>query len=328
MISDDMSNDTPPHAVGGTEPANDPSRLRSGIVAVVGRANVGKSSLVNSLVGEKVTIVSPVAQTTWYRIRAIRTEARGQIVLMDTPGVLKAESELSRWINRTARNSAKSADVVMLVVDGSLPPREEDEGWIRRLSRLDLPAVPLVIALNKSDLGIRSADAMRELWARAVADGARPSADPAWVECSAVTGYGLDRVLTMLFECLPVGPPLFPPDVLTDFPRNLFLADIIREKLFHRLRDELPHRVAVIVTDVRNGSDGALEVYAEIWVERSSQKPIVIGQKGRMLRAIRRAAEMELKTLFEQPVRVVLYVEVHEHWTRNYWRLKSLGLDL
>jgi len=302
--------------------------MRSGVVAVVGRANVGKSSLVNSLVGEKVSIVSPVAQTTWHRIRAIRTEERGQIVLTDTPGVLKAESELGRWINRTARRSAEGADVILLVVDGSLPPREEDEGWLRRLASLEPPVPPVVIALNKSDLGIRSAEAMREAWARGAADRTPPPPDPTWVECSAVTGQGLDHLLDVLFERLPEGPPLFPPDVLTDFPQKLFLADVIREKLIHRLRDELPHRVAVNVTDVRDGTDGALEVYADIWVERSSQKPIVIGEKGRMLRAVRRAAEAELRGLYERPVRVALHVEVREKWTRDYWRLKSLGLDL
>ncbi len=328
MLEAEDATNPPLPATDRANPAPRASPMRSGVVAVVGRANVGKSSLVNSLVGEKVTIVSPVAQTTWHRIRAIRTDERGQIVLTDTPGVLKAESELGRWINRTARKSAEGADVVLLVVDGSLPPREEDEGWMRRLAALEPPAPPVVIALNKSDLGIRYGEELRAAWARAAAERTPPPPPPAWVECSAVTGDGLDRLLELLFERLPEGPPLFPPDVLTDFPQKLFLADVIREKLIHRLRDELPHRVAVTVTDLRDGADGALEVYADIWVERSSQKPIVIGEKGRMLRAVRRASEAELQALYERPVRVALHVEVREKWTRDYWRLKSLGLDL
>ncbi len=296
---------------------------RAGVAALVGRANVGKSSLVNALVGEKVSIVSPVAQTTRHRIRAVLNEPRGQLVLLDTPGILRAESELGRRLNRTARQTAEEVDAVVLTLDVSQPPREEDEGWMRRFRRA---AIPLVFALNKADLGRDGEKAIRTLWGRVATEPDAPQ--PAWAVCSAATGEGLDALRGLLFERLPAGPPLFPPDVLSDFPRKLFIADVIREKLFGRLRDELPHRVAVEVQEVRETDDGALEVAADIWVERGSQKPIVIGHKGRVLRAVRRAAAAELSALYERPVGLDLHVTVREHWTRNHWLLKRLGLDL
>ncbi len=299
---------------------------RSGIVAVVGRANVGKSSLVNALVGEKISIVSPVAQTTWHRIRGIRNDPRGQLVLVDTPGVLKAESELGRWINRSARRSVEGADAVMLVLDVAQPPREEDVGWMERLSRLSADR-PLIFALNKCDLGRTHEADHRQAWDAAIRDRPSPPT-PEWIACSATTGVGLDVLLDALYARLPMGPQLFPQDVLTDFPQKLFIADVVREKLCLRLKQELPHRVAVEVVKVNDAVDGGMDVDANIWVERSSQKAIVIGEKGRMLRAIRRAAEAELTQIYERPVRLHLYVVVKEKWTRNYWQLKALGLDL
>lgn len=302
--------------------APSPSNSRAGVTAFVGRANVGKSSLINALLGEKITIVSPVAQTTWHRVRGVLNEPRGQVALIDTPGVLRAEHELGRWINRAARRAANGADLAVLVQDVSRPPRDEDAGWVRRFAT-DTTLPPVIVVLNKADMGDRGEADLRGLWPAAA--GRLPVA---WVKCSATTGEGLSDLLDAIFARLPAHPPLFPDDVLTDFPRKLFLADVIREKLCLRLRDELPHRTAVEVTDVRDTDDGALEVRADVWVERSSQKPIVIGYKGRLLRAIRRAAEAELTAIYERPVRIDLCVVVREKWTRNFWRLKSLGLDL
>lgn len=299
---------------------------RAGIVAVIGRANVGKSSLVNAILGEKISIVSPVAQTTRHRIRGILNDPRGQVVLLDTPGVLKAESDLGEWMNKAARQSAEGTDALLLVFDASMPPREEDEGWIKRIVNGGGSA-PVIVVLNKTDLGSRHEAAFRDAWS-AVEQQKGKSRPAVWIGASAATGAGLGEIVSAVFAALPVGPALFPDNILTDFPRKLFIGDVIREKLFLRLQKELPHRVATHVTGVVEAPDGGWDVAAEIWVERGSQKGIVIGHKGRMLRAIRRACAAELSAIYDRPVRVVLEVIVQEKWTRNFWMMKQLGLDL
>jgi len=300
----------------------DSSDRRSGIVAVVGRANVGKSTLVNRILGEKISIVSPVAQTTRNVVRGVLTEPRGQIVFLDTPGLHRAKGELSRLINRAARASVEGVDVVLLLFDSSVPPREEDEGWCRRLFRY--PEAGHVLALNKSDLQRNHAEDYHQMW-ESVSREKGGNLQAHWVRISALTGEGVDELLELLFRLLPKGPLLFDEDVLTDYPRKLFIADIIREKLFSRLREELPHQVAVEVQDVVEDGE-ELHAEATIFVDKESQKPIVIGHKGRLLRAVRRAAEAELSGIFERRVTLSLWVKVSRHWQKNYWMLKRLGL--
>ncbi len=311
------------HAPEQTEPPETTPARPCGMVALVGRANVGKSSLLNRMLGEKVSAVSPVAQTTRRALRGIRNEPRGQIVLLDTPGVHRARSDLGRHMNRAARAAVEGVDAVALVFDRSRPPEAEDEGWIRRLLRAEDDAPGVVAVLNKCDLPGNRADAYRRAWEEAAAG--RPAPPPvAWIEVSAVTGEGVDRLLDALFARLPVGPPLFPEDILTDYPRRLAVADVIREKLYGRLDDELPHRAAVEVDAFEETGEG-WNVGAAVFVERPSQKGIVIGHKGRRLRAVRRAAEAELLAQLGHPVKIALRVKVEPHWTRNYWFLKRLG---
>lgn len=296
-----MTNDA---TVSAEPSAPPPSAARAGIIAVVGRANVGKSSLVNAILGEKISIVSPVAQTTRHRIRGILNDARGQIVFLDTPGVLKAVSDLGEWMNKAARQSAEGTDALLLVVDTSGPPRAEDEGWIKRIVGGGGSA-PVIVALNKTDLGGRYERAFVDMWAAVEAEKERKR--PAtWIRVSAESGGGIADLVNAVFGALPEHPALFPENILTDFPRKLFVGDVIREKLFLRLDKELPHRIAVYVNGIDELPDGAWEVKAEIWVERGSQKGIVIGNKGRMLRAIRRASDAELTAIYEHPVRVIL----------------------
>lgn len=292
-------------------------------MAVVGRANVGKSSLLNALLGEKVSIVSPVAQTTRTVVRAILTEPRGQLAFLDTPGVHRAHNDLGRLMNRAARAAAEGVDIVLLVLDASLPPTQEDEGWMRRLARR-AEGAHLVFALNKCDLGAAGEPALRAAWqtAAAAVGGAAPAPD--WVSVSAKTGDGLAQLLERLFERAPVQPFPFPEDVLTDYPRGLAIADAVREQLFLRLRDEVPHRIAVATEHLSEQPEGWTAVVA-IYVERHSQKGIVIGHKGRLLRAVRRAAEAELANGYDTPVRLELVVRVEPNWTRNYWFLKRIG---
>lgn len=293
---------------------------RAGIVAIVGRANVGKSSLINAMLEEKVSIVSPVAQTTRNMIRGILTDPRGQIVFQDTPGVHKAVSDLGKMMNRMARAAVEGVDVVMLVLDGSQRPRQEDEGWISRLVECD---VPVVAVLNKSDAEGRFGEEYKQIWAaKALERNAKGEA--IWVSTSAVTGEGVIPLVDRLLGMMPESPLLFPADVLTDYPRKLAIADVIREKLFHNLRDELPHAVAIWVETLEE-TDTEWNVRAMIYVNKFSQKGIVIGEKGRLLRKVKRSSEGELKTIYGRPVNVELWVKVEKDWNRNFWLLKKFG---
>ncbi len=311
---------TDPEAAPSPPPAPGPAMLRSGLVAVVGRANVGKSSLVNTLLGEKVSIVSPVAQTTRNLIRGILTEPRGQLVFLDTPGVHRARGSLGKIMNRTARSSVEGTDAVLLVVDASRPPAPEDRGWMTRLAR---EATPLIVALNKSDLPDAHADAYRAAWAEASAEAER--AAPAWLPTSAATGAGLDRLLDTLFATVPEGPFWFPEDILSDYPRKLAIADVVREKLFGRLREDLPHAVAVWIDTLDEAEDGSWSVHGTVYVRKASQKGIVVGLKGRLLRAVCRAASRDLSEQFDRKVEVKLWVKVQPKWDENYWLLRQLG---
>lgn len=297
------------------------SAAKSGIIALIGRANVGKSSMLNAILGEKVSIVSPIAQTTRNIVRGILTEPRGQLVFHDTPGIHKAARDLGRMMNRMARSAAEGADVALLVLDAGRAPQHEDEGWMKRLHR---ETIPLVIALNKMDDAGADPAAFRAAWdAQRPADAVERPA-PIWCETSALTGQGLEELVSTLFRLMPEGPLLFPDDILTDFPRKLAIADVIREKLFGVLRDEIPHSIAVWVENLDEESDPWL-AKATIYIQKHSQKGIVIGEKGRLLRKVRRESEAELATWFDKPVKVELWVKVEPKWDRNFWLLKRFG---
>jgi len=296
------------------------STFHSGIVAVVGRTNVGKSTLLNALLGEKVSIVTDTVQTTRNIIRAILTEERGQLVFLDTPGVHKAEGDLGKNLNKMARSSVGGADAILLVLDASSKPWQEDEGWMRRLMKNDTPCALL---FNKTDLGTGFIETYKELWAK-VAEEKESDLKPVWLEGSALKGEGLGVLTETLFSMVPEGPLLFDGDMLTDYPRKLNMADVIREKLFNRLHDELPHCVAVWVETIDEKEKGwAIE--ADIYVERHSQKGIVIGEKGRLLKSVQYEAGKDLSEMYSVPVKVKLWVKVEKGWRKNFWILKKLG---
>ncbi len=293
---------------------------RAGIVAIVGRTNVGKSTLVNHLLGEKVSIVSDTVQTTRNLIRAILTEPRGQIVFLDTPGVHKAQGDMGKNLNKAARSAVQGVDAILLVLDGSSKPELEDDGWFRRIAREE---VPCIIALNKSDRRFDNTDAYKALWEEIKVEK-ESSQHPVWTSVSALHGDGMASLLDTLFTTVPEGPPLFPDDILTDYPRKLNIADVIREKLFHRLHDELPHAVAVWVEDI-DEQENKWTVEASIYVERHSQKGIVIGEKGRLLKWVREQAEKELYEMYGVRFKLKLWVKVEKNWRKNFWILKKLG---
>jgi GTP-binding protein Era len=297
-----------------------PDTLRSGMIAVVGRANVGKSTLVNAALGEKVSIVSPVAQTTRNLIRGVLTEARGQLVFLDTPGVHKAESDLGRIMNRTARSATDGADIILLVLDGSTRPVAEDEGWMRRLYKAP---EAIVAILNKTDQNTSFHQDYESLWADIgkEKDLEKPIE---WMSSAAKNGVGIDTLVNRLFEAVPPGPLLFPEEMLSDFPRKLAIADIIREQYFQVLQQELPHSMAVWIEKIDEAEDG-WNISSVIYVNRSSQKAIVLGKKGRLIKRVRHQAEKEVSEIYEIPIRIHLWVKVEKDWGKNFWIMRNLG---
>lgn len=308
-------NDTIASASGG---------LRAAMVAVVGRTNSGKSTLVNRLVGEKVSIVSGMEQTTRNRIRGILTESRGQLVFLDTPGAHKAENELGTLMNRMARGAGESADMLVIVFDASAPLRMEDEGWMARATRTE--DCPTFFLLNKSDAASFDPTPFKAAWEKVCAEKNVTRKIP-WLEVSAGTGEGCEALLEMLFSYAPEVPELlFPEDIVSDFPRKLAIADILREKLIRRLYQEVPHELGVRIDTIIENPDNTWTVNATILVNRASQKGMVIGNKGRNLRAMKRSAEPEIAEAYGlDDCKIVPFVRVEPKWFKNHFILKELG---
>ncbi|MGN0847529.1 MAG: GTPase Era [Kiritimatiellia bacterium] len=304
---------------------------KAAIVGVVGRTNAGKSTIVNRLVGEKVSIVSPVEQTTRNTIRGIVEDARGQLVLLDTPGLHKAVGPLGKLLNGMARASSAGVDVLLVVFDAGHEPQLEDEGWMRRVAK-EAPR-KCVFALNKCDRAPFFETMFRDLWREVASEPPRnPGTDeaphetcePVWVNACAIRPGGCDALMDALFDLAEPGPALFPDDIVTDYPRKLAIADVIREKLLQRLHDEVPHEVGVVVSQLVEKKSG-WEVEATIYVNRPSQKGIVIGPGGRLLKAVRQCAEPELSDMFGVRVRLGLWVKVVPNWMKNGRLLAEMG---
>ncbi len=304
-------------------PPPPPPGFRSGFVALIGRPNVGKSTLLNQLVGEKVAITSPVAQTTRNRLRAILTTPAAQLVLLDTPGIHKPHHLLGQRLVQSARGAIGEVDVVLLLVDASQPAGRGD-GFIVDLLRQS--RIPVHVALNKSDQ--IPPERLEELVAsyRELVDGALGPDTTGWPLhlCSALNGEGCPALVDALAADLPPGPHLYPPDAKSDQPEQLLLAELIREQVLHHTREEVPHSVAVRVERIVD--DGPrTAVLATVLVERSSQKGILIGKGGSMLRTIGQGARLQMQKVFDGPVYLELFVKVVPGWRSHPGRLAELG---
>jgi GTP-binding protein Era len=301
----------------GLEPGlgQSPEGFRSGFVALVGRPNVGKSTLLNQLVGEKVAITSPIAQTTRNRLRAILTTSEAQLVLVDTPGIHKPHHLLGERLVQSARGAIGEVDVVLLLVDGSQAAGRGDGFIVDLLARCK---APVHVALNKHDL----VDPQR---AEELAASYRELV-PDWPlhPVSALTGEGTGTLVAALAADLPEGPHLYPPDAVSDQPEQLLLAELIREQVLQHTREEVPHSVAVQIDRIVD--DGPrTAVLATVLVERNSQKGILIGKGGRMLKEIGSGARQQMQKLIDGPVYLELFVKVVPNWRRSSSRLAELG---
>ncbi len=298
---------------------NPPSAIghRSGFVAILGRPNVGKSTLLNALLGEKVAIVSPKPQTTRTRILGVLTRPEAQIIFLDTPGWHKPLHKLGEYMVSEVRRAVPDADVLLFLVDLTAPPHEEDRSLADLVRSVQ---TPILLVGNKVDmLGSRPADMALDPYR-----GLLPASTEA-VIISALTGLGLADLLATIIARLPEGPQYYPPDFVTDQPERVIAAEMVREQVLLHTHQEVPHAVATEVDEFKVRDDGTTYIRAIIYVERDSQKGILIGQGGAMLKAIGQDARRELERFVEGKVYLDLWVKVRKNWRKKEGDLRWLG---
>jgi GTP-binding protein Era len=293
-----------------------PNEFLSGFVAVVGRPNVGKSTLVNALVGSKVAITSRVPQTTRSAVRGILDSPGAQAVLVDTPGYHKPRTLLGERLNEVVRETWSDVDLALLVVDGAGGIGRGDE---RVAADLDAARCPIFCIVNKID---RLSPARI---AESLESAAHLGDFQEYIPVSARTEEGVDVVRDLLVKALPNGPMYYPPGTRRDQPPPVFVAELVREKLLESMRDELPHSIAVVTEEFEERPDGLLEIRATVFVERTSQKGIVIGKGGSTLKDAGMRAREEIEVLFGRHVFLDLRVKVERDWQRRAHALERLG---
>jgi len=296
-----------------------PAQFHSGFAALVGRPNVGKSTLLNALVGQKVSIVTPRPQTTRHRILGIANLPAAQIAFVDTPGLHReGRRALNKAMNRTATAALEDADLVVLVVEAPL----WTEGDELALSRVARARAPVILAVNKID---RVRPRERLLPYLATLSGRH--AFLAIVPVSALKADNVADLRATIAAHLPLSPALFPADTVTDRGQSFRIAEAVREKLTLELNQEVPYGIAVEVEQLTEEADGQLTVDAAIWVDREGQKPIVIGARGERLKRVGRAARLALNELLGRRVHLNLWVKVRENWADNARALRQLGVE-
>jgi GTP-binding protein Era len=291
---------------------------RCGFVALIGAPNVGKSTLVNALVGSKVTIVSPKVQTTRTLVRGIAMEGRSQLVFIDTPGIFAPRRRLDRAMVTSAWSGAHDADIVALLIDAKSGIDEEADAILGRLG--DVGSRKLLI-LNKVDLVQKP----KLLALAQEANGRVPFAATFMV--SALTGDGIGEVKAWLAAQAPEGPWHYPEDQISDAPLRSLASEITREKLFNRLHQELPYRSTVETDSWKELRDGSVRIEQTIFVERESQRKIVLGKSGQSIKAIGAEARGEIAKIIDQPVHLFLFVKVREDWGDDPERFREMGLE-
>jgi GTP-binding protein Era len=291
---------------------------RCGFVALIGIPNAGKSTLINCLVGTKVAIVSHKVQTTRSTIRGIAVAGRAQIIFVDTPGIFRPKRRLDRAMVETAWGGARDADVVALLIDAATGISDSVEELVAKLAEIGQPKVLL---LNKVDL------VPRENLLGLAAEANRLLAFERTFMISALSGDGLRDLVDDLTRRVPAGPWLYPEDEVSDVPIRQLAAEITREKLFERLHQELPYHATVETEEWKEQKDGSVRVAQTIFVERESQKKIVIGAGGAVIKAISMAARKEIGEIAETPIHLFLFVKVRENWSDDPERYWAMGIE-
>lgn len=294
------------------------SSFRSGFVAVMGRPNVGKSTLINSLLGQKIAAVSPRPQTTRTRQLGILTLEDAQVIFIDTPGVHKPLHKLGESMNKAAKDTIQDSDVILFIADASHPPQAEDRLLVQLLKKNEITS-SIILALNKIDLIPADLLEQRKIDFATLLPQAVP------ILISAISGHNLDSLLDTIVRSLPESEPLFAPDQVTDLYERQIAADLIREAALLILRDEIPHGIAVRIDTYQERGDRGAYIEATLFVERESHKPIVIGQGGQMLKQIGSTARKEIEAMSSRRVYLQLKVKVRKNWRNDEKILRWFG---
>jgi len=293
-----------------------PLGFKSGFVGIIGRPNVGKSTLMNQLVGEKIAITSPVAQTTRNRLRGILTTETAQLILVDTPGIHKPHHQLGRVLVKNAENAIDTVDLILFIVDSTTPLGGGDRYIVELLTQRQ---TPVILGLNKADQQTEKAATIDQSYEN-LADIQH------WPLCkfSALKGEGLPLLQSLILERLEVGPYYYPPDYITDQPERFIMAELIREQILLQTRQEVPHSVAIVIEKIEE-TPQRTKVFAAITVERASQKGILIGKQGTMLKEIGTAARQQIQKLIAGDVFLKLFVKVEPQWRQSNQHLLEYG---
>ncbi len=297
-----------------------PEAQRCGFIAVIGAPNAGKSTLVNAFVGAKVSIVSHKVQTTRVPVRGIANEGDSQLVFIDTPGVFAPKKRLDTAMVEAAWGGARDGDIVVLVVDAARGLDPEVEGIVAKLKDVNLPRI---LVLNKIDR-LEERHKLLEL----AADLNLQAPFERVFMISATDGDGIADLKRYLAERMPAGPWHYPADDLTDAPMRMLAAEITREKIFHRLHDELPYHSTVETTDWTERRDGSVRIEQTIFVARDGQKAIMLGKGGATIKQVSMDSRRELQEMLERPVHLFLFVKVRANWQNDPERYRELGLEL
>jgi GTPase len=293
--------------------------FRSGYVALIGAANVGKSTLLNNILQQKISITSPKAQTTRNRILGVLTQPGSQIVFLDTPGIHKAQDSFNKILMRTALSTLQEVDVICFLIDAGEAYRDINEFALQYLQNI---ATPVILAINKIDL-IRKTELLPMIDRYRSLHSFR-----AIVPISALQGDGIPEVVAEIATCLPEGPQYFPEDSLTDQSERFLVSELIREKVFHFTLQEIPYAVAISIDSFREDEERQrIDIEATIHVERQSQKGILIGKKGEMLKRIGMQARQDIEHLLGCHVFLGLFVRVQKNWRKDPRALAQFGFD-
>ena len=291
--------------------------MKSGFIAVIGRPNVGKSTLINKIIGQKIAIMSDKPQTTRSRIQCILTQDDAQIIFLDTPGIHKPKFKLGEYMLKAAEGTLKEVDAIFFVIDAA---EKFGGGEKYILERLKATSQPVILVINKIDL------LAREEILPIIAAYSERYEFAATVPISASDGTNVDNLIAEAKKFLPEGPKYYPADMVTDQPERLIVAEIIREKILHVTDDEIPHAVAVDIDEISERENGTNYIRATIYVERDSQKGILIGKGGGLLKGVGQKARPEIEMLLGAKVFLDLWVKVKRDWRNSAGAIQSFGL--
>lgn len=298
------------------------NNFRCGMVSIVGRPNTGKSTLLNAIVNEKIAIVSQVPQTTRNQIRAIYNDETTQIIFIDTPGLHISRDRLDQFMNQSSVTMVDDADCVIYLVDPTRQIGEEERAVAERLKSVK---APVIMAFNKMDLKKASIQPFIEFWEELKGKPINEIEDFYMITLSAKNGKNIEHLLELIREVIPEGPALYPTDMISDTPKHMVVSDIIREKFFNCMKKEIPHAIGVIIEEMKPVKGKTMKIKALILVETPSQKEIVIGKKGEVLKNVGTQARVELESILDSKVFLELFVQVKKQWRNDMGLLAQQG---